>query len=71
MSQLAFADGYKFVSCKARGCTQPVVGSSVTGEGHVCRLHNEREWGHALARQTNEPWLRDVGLDLLAHCGGS
>jgi hypothetical protein len=35
-------------SCKVRGCGHPVVGSSTTGEGHVCRGHNEAEWGRAL-----------------------
>lgn len=37
-------------SCKARGCTRPVVGHSTTGKGHVCVVHNEREWGNALVR---------------------
>jgi len=37
-------------NCKARGCPRPVVGSSTTGEGHVCRGHNEAEWGRALRK---------------------
>ncbi len=35
-------------ACKAKGCVQPVVGSSTTGDGHVCKGHNEQEWGRAL-----------------------
>lgn len=37
-------------SCKERGCLSPVVGHSVTGDGHVCKRHNEIEWGRALLR---------------------
>lgn len=36
--------------CKVRGCPHPVVGSSTTGGGHVCRGHNEAEWGRALRK---------------------
>jgi hypothetical protein len=43
--QLSFALG---PACKTRGCAEPVVGSSIAGNGHVCRRHNEIEWGHAL-----------------------
>jgi len=35
--------------CKERGCVEPIVGSSITGDGHVCRRHNEIEWGKGLA----------------------
>lgn len=45
--------------CKVRGCPHPVVGSSTTGEGHVCKGHNEAEWGRAL--RTYDPEL-SVGL---------
>jgi hypothetical protein len=34
--------------CKYRNCPRPVVGSSTTGRGHVCKGHNEFEWGEAL-----------------------
>lgn len=34
--------------CKVRDCPYPVVGSSTTGEGKVCKGHNEAEWGQAL-----------------------
>jgi hypothetical protein len=33
--------------CK-QDCDQAVVGHSVTGNGHVCKRCNEREWGEAL-----------------------
>ncbi len=51
-------------TCKERGCTEPVVGSSTTGKGHVCRRHNEIEWGRALLRSE---WHddRDLGARLL------
>ncbi len=51
-------------TCKERGCTEPVVGSSTTGEGHVCRRHNEAEWGRALSRSE---WRdhRELGARLL------
>lgn len=42
-------------ACKERGCREPVVGSSITGTGHVCRRHNESEWGRALASYW--PWM--------------
>ena len=34
--------------CKVRGCPYPVVGSSTTWKGKVCKGHNEAEWGGAL-----------------------
>lgn len=35
--------------CKESGCCpDPVVGSSTTGKGKVCKGHNEAEWGRAL-----------------------
>ena len=49
------------VSCKYR-CGQPVVGSSTTGEGHVCRSHNELEWGKALVKSKYWP---EMGLRLI------
>lgn len=51
--------------CKVRGCVAEVVGSSITGEGHVCAVHNEREWGESLSRN-REPWLRGLGRRLLS-----
>jgi hypothetical protein len=55
VSQLALSDGLALESCKERGCTRPVVGSSTTGKGHVCKGHNEAEWGQAL--RTYDPPL--------------
>jgi hypothetical protein len=34
--------------CKVKGCPRPVVGASTTWKGHVCKGHNEAEWGKAL-----------------------
>ncbi len=45
--------------CKARNCPQPVVGSSTTGEGKVCKGHNEAEWGKAL-RDYDPPLSRGL-----------
>jgi hypothetical protein len=53
------------VSCKEPGCTEPVVGSSITGKGHVCKVHNTREWGAALGR-SRDPHYRAVGAALVA-----
>lgn len=50
-------------SCK-RKCAEPVVGSSITGEGHVCKRHNEEEWGLALSRK-REGFYRRLGAQLL------
>lgn len=52
--------------CKVKGCKEPVVGSSTTGEGHVCNLHNVREWGRALANPKNPRGDRELGQALLA-----
>lgn len=41
--------------CKVRNCPNPVVGSSTTGKGKVCKGHNEAEWGKAL--RTYDPPL--------------
>jgi hypothetical protein len=41
--------------CKVRNCPHPVVGSSTTGQGKVCKGHNEAEWGRAL--RTFDPRL--------------
>jgi hypothetical protein len=41
--------------CKFRDCPFPVVGSSTTGQGKVCKGHNEQEWGDAL--RTYDPPL--------------
>lgn len=38
--QLALPADY----CKEKNCPNPVVGSSITGKGKVCRDHNEAEW---------------------------
>jgi hypothetical protein len=46
MTQLALATD----CCKVRDCPNPVVGSSTTGEGKVCKGHNEAEWGRALRK---------------------
>lgn len=35
-------------SCLYTGCPHPVVGHSTQGDGHVCKGHNELEWGRAL-----------------------
>jgi hypothetical protein len=35
-------------TCRHRGCARPVVGASITGDGHVCRGHNEADWAHGL-----------------------
>lgn len=53
------------VACKVDGCTADVVGSSITGAGHVCRRHNEREWGEALARN-RDPYYARLGQRLIA-----
>jgi hypothetical protein len=45
MTQLAI----EIRCCKVRDCTAEVVASSITGKGHVCKRHNEIEWGKALA----------------------
>lgn len=52
-------------ACKERGCTEPVVGSSITGKGHVCKRHNEIEWGRSLLR-SKEQWLWQLGAGLVA-----
>lgn len=48
--------------CKFRGCPAPVVGSSTTGQGHVCKGHNELEWGRAL-RKYDPPLSRNLLRD--------
>lgn len=53
-------------NCKVKRCKEPVVGSSTTGEGHVCNLHNIREWGRALANPKNPLGDRGLGQSLLA-----
>jgi hypothetical protein len=40
----------------------PVVGSSTTGKGHVCKGHNEAEWGEAL-RKYDPPMSRNLLRD--------
>lgn len=52
--------------CKVKGCKEPIVGSSTTGVGHVCNLHNIREWGRALANPKNPHGDRELGHALLA-----
>lgn len=52
-SQIETLDGQAALPvecCKVRDCPHPVVGSSTTGQGHVCKGHNEREWGEALRK---------------------
>ena len=41
---------YDKVSCKFTDCPNRVVGSSITGTGHVCVGHNLEEWGRSLRR---------------------
>jgi hypothetical protein len=53
--------------CRQRGCPNPVVGSSTTGKGHVCKGHNEAEWGKALRTYDStlsRGLLRDSELSL-------
>ena len=45
---------YDGVSCKFKACPRRVVGSSITGKGHVCAGHNLEEWGHSLRRYDPE-----------------
>jgi hypothetical protein len=58
-------------ACKSRGCEGAVVGSSITGAGHVCKRHNEAEWGSALSC-SRDRWHRELGVALLkdAHDNG-
>jgi hypothetical protein len=51
-------------SCKF-GCAAPIVGHSITGEGHVCKWHNAEEWGRSLASNP-ESYYRRLGSQLLA-----
>lgn len=46
MTQLALIP--ETTRCHWKGCDAPVVGSSTQSPGHVCRAHNEYEWGRAL-----------------------
>jgi hypothetical protein len=46
-------------SCRYRGCPYPVVGHSTQGDGHVCRGHNEQEWGGALIASEFWPEMGD------------
>lgn len=52
-------------ACRHRGCDRPIVGSSIRGEGHVCREHNVGEWADGLARSRDSYW-RAVGLEMRA-----
>lgn len=47
--------------CHVHACGRPVVGHSITGDGHVCREHNEMEWRRALTRTINPVWVRALG----------
>ena len=67
--QLAIDVAYADVSCKARGCRRPVVGSSTSGTGHVCKGHNEREWGRRL-RRYNPPLAAALLADAEASLEG-
>lgn len=60
MSQLSFLAE----ACKETDCPEPTVGSSITGNGHVCKAHNVVEWGRALSRNS-EPYYRKLGAELL------
>lgn len=60
MSQLAL----DVTCCKWRGCTKEVAGSSITGEGHVCRAHNVQEWARVLNHPSQPRWIRGIGADL-------
>ena len=55
---------FALARCKEPGCAQPVVGSSITGVGHVCARHNEIEWGRALAAN-RDGYYRNLGRRLL------
>jgi hypothetical protein len=61
-----YGDGEQLAleACKVSGCGAEVVGSSITGKGHVCGRHNTEEWGRALARN-REPYYRTLGRELL------
>lgn len=48
--------------CKVHDCPFPAVGSSTTGKGHVCKGHNEAEWGYAL-RDYDPPLSRALLRD--------
>jgi hypothetical protein len=52
-------------ACKVRGCDAAVVGSSITGKGHVCKQHNVAEWGASLSH-SREPHYRELGRSLTA-----
>jgi hypothetical protein len=54
--------------CKETGCTARVVGSSITGTGHVCARHNEIEWSRALAAN-GDGYYHQLGRDLLRDAG--
>lgn len=58
-------------SCHVKGCTEPVVGSSIArADGHVCRRHNELEWATALAHGKDGYW-RTFGLRWLRELNSS
>lgn len=48
MRQATFLPAYVGIRCKQTECEGEVVGSSIGGEGHVCKRCNEVEWGRAL-----------------------
>ena len=50
-------------ACKF-GCPGVVVGNSITGNGHVCKRHNVKEWGEQLSRN-RDPYYRGLGATLL------
>lgn len=51
--------------CKTPGCRAVVVGNSITGSGHVCRVCNVAEWGSSLAANP-DPYYASLGRELLA-----
>ena len=61
--QLAMGDIYAGARCRHKGCTAPVIGSSTQArDKHVCRRHNEIEWGEAL-REYDPPLSRALLSD--------
>lgn len=60
--------------CCYAGCAEAPVGTSVRGEGQVCKHHNEVEWAAALARSEfhdwrrfAQRWLRDLNREEIVH----
>lgn len=47
---------YTDKQCHFKGCTEPVVCSSVKQDKYVCDQHNNLEWARALARGKDGYW---------------